>query len=565
MPSGVYIHKPHSEETRKKISENQKGKVMSEESRRKMSEAKKGKPAPEYARRNLLIAARRPKSEEHKRKIGEAHKGKIVSEETCKKISDWHTGRPLSEDHKKKLSEAGMGRIVSEETRDKISKWHKGKIVSEETGRKISESKLNSPLLEGHHKKECICSQCGKIIYRYPSTLKKLKSGLTFCDKKCRGLYEYKQIDCKCDYCGNIIKKLPSRFKHSKSGYLFCNHSCATKFLWMNPEYAKAVGEVTRNNWKKPEYRNIVTEAARTNIIKRRSDPEVAKKLDDQLRERNKIQWTDPEYVEKMERLNKDRWKDPEFYKMMSEVSKNNWKDPEYAKMMSKVAKKNWKDPEFYKMMSEMSKINGKKRLGKKLSEENCISMSMRYQGITNRSDWIGYLTETLYCKLFTPEFKLRQYEISDYTCILCNTRVEKPHCHHVYEQKASCCQNIDDQGDMFFTIRNQKFYPYILPMADKEKELEYGLNKFAVLCNKCHGKVKGKKNGESVFDYIHEIEQIINTKYNGRSYYTREEYWGNGYYQYLKGEKEIYCDAITGERYSKYLRGFQEYGLPKK
>jgi len=203
--------------------------------------------------------------------------------------------------------------------------------------------------------------------------------------------------------------------------------------------------------------------------------------------------------------------------------------------------------------------------MGRPLSEEHRISMSMRYQGITNRSDWIGYLIETLYCKLFTPEFKLRQYEISDYTCILCNTKVEKPHCHHVYEQKASCCQTIDDQGDLFFMIRNQKFYPYILPMVDKEKELEYGLNKFAVLCNKCHGKVKGKKNGKSVFDYIHEIEQIINTKYKGRSYYTREEYWGNGYYQYLKGEREIYCDAVTGEIYGKYLRGFQEYGLPKK
>ena len=51
--------KHHSEETRKKMSEAQKGKQLSEDTRKKIAEARKGKRL----------------SEEHKRKLSEAHKG----------------------------------------------------------------------------------------------------------------------------------------------------------------------------------------------------------------------------------------------------------------------------------------------------------------------------------------------------------------------------------------------------------------------------------------------------------------------------------------------------------
>ena len=84
-----------SEETRKKISDAQKGKTHTEESRKKMSESKK----------NI--------SEETRRKIGEASKGRnkdrIVSEETRRKMSESGKGRTHSEDSKKKMSEASKG------------------------------------------------------------------------------------------------------------------------------------------------------------------------------------------------------------------------------------------------------------------------------------------------------------------------------------------------------------------------------------------------------------------------------------------------------------------------
>ena len=101
----------HKKETKKRMSEAHKGKILSEEHKRKLSEANKGK---------------KP-LEETKQKLSEANKGHIVTEETKKKISETKKGKILSEEHKRKLSEAkkgnknSLGRKLSEETKRKIS------------------------------------------------------------------------------------------------------------------------------------------------------------------------------------------------------------------------------------------------------------------------------------------------------------------------------------------------------------------------------------------------------------------------------------------------------------
>lgn len=66
-----------SEETRRKISETEKGRYLSEETRQKMSEARKG----------------RKHTEEAKRKMSEVHKSKHHSEETKRKMSESHKGK----------------------------------------------------------------------------------------------------------------------------------------------------------------------------------------------------------------------------------------------------------------------------------------------------------------------------------------------------------------------------------------------------------------------------------------------------------------------------------------
>ena len=106
MPTGIYQHKPRTEETRRKISEAHRGKYISEETRGKMSEAKRGKPHSEETRQKMSIALKgnknslgRKHSEEIRRKISEANKGRISAMK----------GKHHSEEARKKLSMAMRG------------------------------------------------------------------------------------------------------------------------------------------------------------------------------------------------------------------------------------------------------------------------------------------------------------------------------------------------------------------------------------------------------------------------------------------------------------------------
>lgn len=99
------------------ISESMKGKKHSEETKRKISETQKG-------------IKRGPMSEEWKQKISESNKGKKLgpkSEETKRKLSEANKGRIISEETKRKLSEAKLGKNHSEETKQKMSQSHKRK------------------------------------------------------------------------------------------------------------------------------------------------------------------------------------------------------------------------------------------------------------------------------------------------------------------------------------------------------------------------------------------------------------------------------------------------------
>lgn len=128
-----------SKETRQKISEANKGRTRSEETRQKLSEANKGKTLSEETKKKIGEANKgRTHSEEARRKMSEANKGKILSEETKRKLREANKGKPRPEETKRKISESHKGKILSEETKKKLSEANKGHIVSEETRRKLS-------------------------------------------------------------------------------------------------------------------------------------------------------------------------------------------------------------------------------------------------------------------------------------------------------------------------------------------------------------------------------------------------------------------------------------------
>lgn len=162
-----------SEDSRRKMSEAQKGRTVSAEARRKLSAAKKGKKlgpfSPEHCRKIAEAGKGKhghgkgiPKSEEHRRKIGEAHKGRSYSPEALLKMSEAKKGKPfpgkprsgpLSPEHRRKIGEAQKGkkcRPFSDEHRRKIAAARTGKKLSLEIRQKISEASKGKPKSDQH-------------------------------------------------------------------------------------------------------------------------------------------------------------------------------------------------------------------------------------------------------------------------------------------------------------------------------------------------------------------------------------------------------------------------------
>ena len=122
------------EEVRKKISETLKSKIL-------------GDKHPMFGKHH---------SEESKRKISEGNKGKTMSEEARKKISEGNKGKTMSEEERKKISESNSG-----------EKHHMfGKHHSEESKRKISESLIGekNPMYGKYHSEELKQKRSKKVL-----------------------------------------------------------------------------------------------------------------------------------------------------------------------------------------------------------------------------------------------------------------------------------------------------------------------------------------------------------------------------------------------------------------
>ncbi len=131
-------------EAREKISAKNKGKhrsPKSDETKKRMSEAQRGRRPSEEARRKMSEAVRPPITEETRRKISETSRGRRLSEETRAKMSAAKKGRRMTQEQR----EACRSRAIeaharlTDEQRERM-RLNRGKKLSAETRKKMSES-----------------------------------------------------------------------------------------------------------------------------------------------------------------------------------------------------------------------------------------------------------------------------------------------------------------------------------------------------------------------------------------------------------------------------------------
>lgn len=109
-----------------------------------------------------------------------------------------------------------------------------------------------------------------------------------------------------------------------------------------------------------------------------------------------------------------------------------------------------------------------------------------------NSCHWKGGLSFEPYCEKWTESLRKRIRAFFDYKCLTCGKSTEDNEqnlcCHHVHYNKQTCC----DES---------------VPM-------------FAALCRSCH-----TKTGNDRESWMYMISYIIQEVYDGKSYYTKEEW----------------------------------------
>jgi hypothetical protein len=85
---------------------------------------------------------------------------------------------------------------------------------------------------------------------------------------------------------------------------------------------------------------------------------------------------------------------------------------------------------------------------------------------------------------------------------------------HHVFYVKEACCLFNDD--GIYYTNLNCKEHP------EHNYFIGENPNYFVILCPTCHGRTNG--NFENRKKWADHFKELIDTKYNGKCYFTKEE-----------------------------------------
>ena len=221
-----------------------------------------------------------------------------------------------------------------------------------------------------------------------------------------------------------------------------------------------------------------------------------------------KLRRSDPLDIEKTSIAQRKRYSNPE----EREAHKKIYEDPERKKRHSHGQIKRFSRAEERLKQSK----------GHALRWEDPKFVESVIQGIHKQGFWYGHPSintdyiKPQYCELW-EDVNPRVHAFFNYECCLCGKKENaRSHIgHHVFYVKEACCWH--NESGIYYTNLNAKDH--------KEKDYYIGENPnyFVILCPTCHGKTNGKfENRKKWADYF---KDIIDNKYDGKCYLTKEEY----------------------------------------
>lgn len=144
------------------------------------------------------------------------------------------------------------------------------------------------------------------------------------------------------------------------------------------------------------------------------------------------------------------------------------------------------------------------------LIENNNIIGGLWYGGV------IYVKNKPEYCDLW-PDVNERVHAFFDYKCVGCGTpETNRSHAgHHVFYVKDACCW-VNEDGIYYTNLNAPDHIKHDYCIGENP-------NYFVILCPECHGKTNGNFENRKIWaDYY---KNLIDTKYGGKSYYTKEEW----------------------------------------
>jgi hypothetical protein len=178
----------------------------------------------------------------------------------------------------------------------------------------------------------------------------------------------------------------------------------------------------------------------------------------------------------------------------LAEISRNHRHSPEALEKLRIAGFKRKQTPGARAKVAK-ARMGNKHGLGTRRTPETRMKQSIAQQG-ERGSNWRGGLSFEPYCPKFNEDLRRRIRAFFDHRCVACGKTTEenirKLSCHHVEYNKQACCDGKPVQ--------------------------------FAALCTTHHLKTNSDRERWEAM-----LHRIIDEVYDGRSYYTKDEWIARG------------------------------------